>query len=187
MRTQSRSLRQIISDTLWRRSGFARDERGATAVEFALLALPFFALLGAILETAIVFLASQILDSAVNDSSRLIRTGQAHQNDYTEETYRGAICDSLYGMFDCDQLKIKVTEISDFTTAATTADIVDEDTGDWELVESYDHGDGSSIVLVEAYYKWPTYLDFFGFNLASTADNTRLLAGVRVFRNEPFS
>lgn len=45
--------------------GLARDERGATLVEFGLLAPFFFAIVGAIFETSVVFLSGQILDSAV--------------------------------------------------------------------------------------------------------------------------
>ena len=60
-----------------RRRGFARDDSGVTAIEFGLLALPFFSILGAILETSLVFLSGQVLESAVQDTSRLIRTGQA--------------------------------------------------------------------------------------------------------------
>ena len=56
--------------------GFRRDERGTTAIEFGILGMPFFALLAAILETSYVFLAGQILDTAVQDSARFIRTGQ---------------------------------------------------------------------------------------------------------------
>ena len=56
----------------WR--GFAHDESGVTAIEFGLLAVPFFSILGAILETSLVFLSGQVLESAVQDASRLIRT-----------------------------------------------------------------------------------------------------------------
>ena len=40
-------------------ASFARRQEGAAAVEFAFVALPFFALLFAILETALVFFAGQ--------------------------------------------------------------------------------------------------------------------------------
>ncbi len=36
---------------------YRRDSKGATAIEFAFVALPFFALLFAIIETALVFFA----------------------------------------------------------------------------------------------------------------------------------
>lgn len=167
------------------RKRFVKDQKGVTAVEFGLLALPFFAIIGAILETSLVFLASQILDSAVNDSARLIRTGQAQTANYTVAEYRTAICDGLYGMFDCDEVKIRVSEVANFG-AATLGNVVDINDGTWTIVENYDDGAGTSVILVEAYYKWPTALDLLNFNLSNLADGTRMLSAVRVFRNEPF-
>lgn len=166
-------------------SRFSKDETGVTAIEFGLLALPFFAIIGAIMETALVFLASQVLDSAVNDSSRLIRTGQAHVANYDSVAYRAAICDGLYGLFDCANLKIKVSPVANFSGANIGA-TTDPITGAWTVTENYNHGIGADIILVEAYYKWPIALNLFDFNLANLPDNTRMLSSVRVFRNEPF-
>ena len=45
---------------------------------------------------------------------------------------------------------------------------------------------GGDVVLVQAYYKWPTIVRLPGFNLQDQVDGTRLLGAVRVFRNEPF-
>lgn len=175
---------------------FARDESAATAVEFGILALPFFTIVFAILETAMVFLAGQILDGAVNDSSRLIRTGLATTaSGYTADDYRAAICTKLYGLFDCAdhaKLRIKVTEIGSgtFASADPTAPINPNcsTTGQCELTitETYEPGVGSSVVLVEAYYKWPTIVNLPMFDLATMSDGTRLLSAIRVFRNEPF-
>lgn len=180
----------------WPGRPFARDESAATAVEFGILALPFFTIVFAILETAMVFLAGQVLDSAVNDSSRLIRTGLATTaSGYTADDYRSAICAKLFGLFDCadhGKLRIKVTEIDSgtFASANPTAPINPNcsTTGECELTitETYEPGVGSSVVLVEAYYKWPTIVNLPTFDLATMADGTRLLSAVRVFRNEPF-
>ena len=164
---------------------FLANESGVTAIEFAMLGLPFFAIIGAILETALIFFASQVLDSALNDSARLIRTGQAQAQNYNVNTFRTAVCSELYGLFDCKKLKIRVSTINTFSSA-TLKRVVDPKTGDWKLVQSYDDGAASSIIMVEAYYKWPTMLDFFSFNLANLPGNERLLSSVRVFRNEPF-
>jgi Flp pilus assembly protein TadG len=177
---------------------FAREERGATAVEFGLLAAPFFALIYAILETAVVFLAGQILDSAVQDASRKLRTGEAQTATWNADRFREEICSRLYGMFDCsvgsDRLKIRVSVVASFGTATVlpaigadcTASGKPEDC-EWTIVEDYSPGMGSEIVLVQAYYKWPTLVNIGGFNLATQADNSRLLSAVRVFLNEPFS
>jgi Flp pilus assembly protein TadG len=177
---------------------FAREERGATAAEFGLLALPFFALIYAILETSIVFLAGQILDSAVQDASRRLRTGEAQTNTWNADRFREEVCKGLYGMFDCsagsNRLRIRVSVVGSFGTA-TVLPAVGPDCAtsgkpedcEWTIVEDYSPGTGSEIVLVQAHYKWPTLVNIGGFNLATQADNSRLLSAVRVFLNEPFS
>lgn len=162
----------------------ARDESGATMIEFGILAVPFFAIIGATLETALVFLATQVLDGAINDASRMIRTGQAQQAEFSIDSFREVLCDRTFGMFDCNQIKIKVHTVDVFATATYSAPI-DED-GNWTLIEDYNDGEASSIVFAEVYYKWPTMLDLFGFDLSDQPDGSRLLGASRVFKNEPF-
>ena len=171
-----------------RRGRFARDENGTTIIEFALLGLPFFAIVGAILETSVVLLASQVLDSAVTDSSRLIRTRQAQTAGYTADQFKAVICERMYGLFgNCSGLRVKVSEISDFASATVPPPVETDCTTvcAWTINEEYRPGGPNSIILVQAYYKWPIILGFSGFGLADQPDHTRLLATVRVFRNEP--
>lgn len=165
-----------------------RDERGVTAIEFGVLAIPFFTIMVAIIETSLVFLSSQILDSAVNDTSRLIRTGEAQTAGVTATEFRELVCDRLYGLFDCSKLKIKVGKIDNFTAATTAPPLstVPGSEGQWTVTEGYGAGAGSDIVLVEVYYKWPVLINFGGFSLDDVGDGSRLLAAVRVFKNEPF-
>lgn len=167
----------------------ARDESGVTAIEFGLLALPFFSIIAAILETSIIFLASQLLDSAVQDSSRLVLTGQVQSAGYSAAQYKTAVCNNLYGLFDCTKLKVRVHTLDSFSSATITSPVVTSGTtaGQWNITEDYDTGGAGSVVMVEAYYKWPIILAFGGFSLQNMPDGTRLLGSVRVFRNEPFS
>jgi Flp pilus assembly protein TadG len=162
---------------------FRRSERGATAVEFALVAPVFFAIIGASMETALVFFAGQALDNSVQETSRLIRTGQAQAMTFTD--YKEALCSRLYGMFDCDELRVSVREINTFSAFAASAPI-DEATGDWTIQERYETGNSTSIVMVEAYYKWPTIIAIPELMTGVTSDGKRLLGAARVFRNEPF-
>src|SRR5437763_5625471 len=78
-----------------------REQSGAAAVEFALVAAPFLALLFAIIETAIVFFAGQALETAVADSSRLIMTGQAQSQNFDAAAFKNAVCAKIFGLFDC--------------------------------------------------------------------------------------
>lgn len=178
---------------------FRRDDRGVTVVEFGILALPFFTIIAAILETSLVFFASQILDSAVQDAGRLIRTGQMQSGpaaNNTLEGFRTKICDGLYNIMTCADVKVKVSVVANFESATVSYPIQRGaqcttasggiTTCAWTLVESYNAGGGGDVVLVQAYYKWPTLVRLPGFNLQNQVDGTRLLGAVRVFRNEPF-
>lgn len=175
---------------------FGRDERAVTLIEFGLLALPFFTIIGAILETAMVFLAGQILDSAVQDSARLLRTGQAQTAEYDGADFRAAICSGLYNLFDCSagdnsKLRINVAVVNDFDSASigyplATGGACTADACDWTLPDDYDGGAGGEVVMVQAFYKWPTFVNLPGLSFANLPDGTRLLGASRVFRNEPF-
>jgi len=166
---------------------FARDEQGATAIELAILAIPFFALIGAIIETALMFLAAQVLDAAVQDASRLVRTGQAQAQSYDITAFRTAVCNELFGLFSCANLQIKVNTVTNFASATTPASPLNPtDPTQWTLTPGFDPGVGNSVVMVQVYYKWPVTLRLGGLNLATSSDGTRLMSSVRVFANEPF-
>jgi Flp pilus assembly protein TadG len=178
---------------------FGRDERGVTVIEFAILALPFFTIIAAIMETALIFLAGQIFDSAVQDASRMIRTGRALTFDSAD--FREQVCSGLYGMFDCtsgpnERLRINVETIGNFGASTplpspvVTGDLCTALSCDWVMTDDYDGGTSGSIppdvVLVRAYYKWPTIVNLPGFNFRTLPDGSRLLGSARVFMNEPF-
>ena len=193
MRKRINRLFRLLVPRKGRGGAFARNERGAVLIEFAILALPFFTLIYAILETSIVFLTGQILDGAVNDASRMVRTGQAQTAGWDIDDFREEMCGRLYGLFDCSQLRIKVSVVSTFQSAAIEEPVGEdclpdgsEDDCEWLIDEAYAAGVGSEVVLVQTYYKWPTIVNMPGFNLANMAGGKRMLSAVRVFKNEPF-
>ena len=53
---------------------FRSDRSGATAVEFAMVSVPFLGLLFAIFETAFVFLVGEGLDAATTAAAMMMRT-----------------------------------------------------------------------------------------------------------------
>lgn len=164
-----------------------RDERGSVAIEFAIIAPIFIALTFATLEVGVTFFANQYLESAVNDSARLIRTGQAQKRSYSADQFKTEICDRLVVFFSNCKTKLKL----DVRTSATfgSADInkpVDSN-GNFNGRQIFNPGSGTQLVIVRAYYEWPLYATGFGLDLADVpGTNTRLLASVAAFRNEPF-
>lgn len=179
----ARRGRRIGPGALLRR--FVRKDDGATAVEFALVALPFFALLFAILETAVVFFASQILETGVYNASRLIRTGQAQNAGFDETQFRDSICANIYGVIDCqNDLKLDVRTFDNFDAADLSMPI--DDDGNLTFTPSFDPGQRNDIVVVRAFVEWPTIVPGFGNDLSNMANGNRLLAATAAFRNEPF-
>lgn len=166
------------------------DESGVTAVEFGVLALPFFAIIGAIMQTSVIFLASQVLESAVNDAGRTIRTGRAQSASMTIEQFRTDVCNRLYGLFpDCAGLHIRVNVVNNFQSISVTPPLAMPCSApcEWNAVESWVPGPGRAVVMVQVYYRYPVLVQLGPLGLANMADGRRLIGAATVFQNEPFS
>ena len=164
---------------------FVRQQDGAAAVEFALVAAPFLALTFAILETAMVFFAGQTLEAAVTDSSRLIMTGQAQTANFSQAQFKTAVCARIYGLFDCaNGLYVNVQTYSNFSDAANQASPITN--RQFNTTMNYNPGDVGNIVVVSLYYQWPIYVSMLGNNLANLNGGNRLLSATSVFRVEPY-
>ena len=168
----------------WAKCNFRRDRSGATAIEFGLVALPFTALMFAVLETAIVLFANHALDTATGDAARLIRTGQAQQQGFSADAFRQKICDSASILFDCDSIKVDVQRYPTFGTVDLSTPL--DENGNFVDNARYLPGNGGDVVVVRAFYEWPVVVKLMGHDLTNTPSGRRLLAATAAFRNEPF-
>src|SRR5450631_3393881 len=97
---------------------FARHQDGTAAIEFALVAVLFLALLFAILETALVFFAGQTLETAASDSARMIMTGQGAN--WSVSNFQSQLCGTtqnptpITALFNCQNIAISVQTYSTF-------------------------------------------------------------------------
>ncbi|MEM1284387.1 MAG: TadE/TadG family type IV pilus assembly protein [Pseudomonadota bacterium] len=165
---------------------FWRQPSGATAVEFGLIAVPFFFLMMAIIETALIFLASQLLETGVSQAGRSIRTGQVQSQGIGEAEFRDMICGEVGVLFDCGpRLAIDVQRVETFD-AAELALPVDVASGTYTGAFGFDPGTGGQTVVVRAFYLWPVLFNFFGLDAADVGGRQRILAATTAFRNEPF-
>lgn len=163
---------------------FVRREDGAVAIEFSLVAMPFFALVFAILETSVIFFAGQVLETAVGDSSRLILTGQAQKTGMDLGAFRTAICNKTFGLFDCTNgIKIDVRTAASFAAADMSKPL--DQSGNISTNLTYDPGVQGDIVVVRVMYQWPVWVQM-GLNLTDMPGGTRLLMSTIAFRNEPY-
>jgi Flp pilus assembly protein TadG len=164
---------------------FRRNRRGSAAVEFALVAPIFFGLLFAILELAMVFFASQVLETVTQDSARVIMTGQAQNASFTQAQFKNLVCSKVVAMFDCvNGISIDVQSYSAFASVNITDPI---DAGkNFVPPNNYLPGGPGDVVVVRLFYQWPLFVTGFGFNLANVGTNKRLLTATAAFQNEPY-
>ncbi len=164
---------------------FVRKDDGAAAIEFALVATPFIAIIFAIFETAIVFFAGQVLEVAMADSARLIMTGQAQKAGFDQAKFKEEVCKRVYGLFDCTGgIKVDVRTYTSFSSANMSKPI--DANGNLTFTPAYQPGKAGDIVVVRMMYEWPVFASLLGFNLADLGSGKRLLMATAAFRNEPY-
>jgi Flp pilus assembly protein TadG len=164
---------------------FRRNRRGSAAVEFALVAPVFFALLFAIIETAIVFFAGQVLETVTQDSARMIMTGQAQTGGYSQSNFKTYVCGKITVLFDCTNgISIDVQSYSAFSSVSISNPI---DAGkNFVPPNNYSPGGPGDIVVVRLFYQWPLIVTGLGYNISDLTGSKRLLTATAAFRNEPY-
>ena len=164
---------------------FIKQQDGAAAVEFALVATPFLALTFAIIESAMVFFAGQSLESATAAAARLILTGQAQTGGYSASDFKTQVCNRVASLFDCSGgVYVDVKTYTDFSSVNTASPVSNGKLDTSNM--TFTPGGPGCIVKVAIYYQWPIYVSLLGNNLANLDGNKKLLVATSVFRNEPY-
>jgi Flp pilus assembly protein TadG len=171
-----------------------RETGGAAAVEFAIIAPVFFMMLWSIFETGLVFFASQTLTHGLQTTARSIRTGQAQSAQMSQSQFRTAVCNQVRFILSCDadKLYLDVRAFSTFGGVAFQPPLDANKKFDnvnmnhFEMGQSGNIANGSSIVLVRGFYVWPLFTPVFSQYFANMAGNNRLLSASVAFKNEPY-
>jgi Flp pilus assembly protein TadG len=163
---------------------FRRSRRGSAAVQFALVAPVFFALLFAIIETAIVFFASQVLETITQNSARMILTGQAQTAAYSQSQFKTYVCTQIPALFNCNNVYVDVESYNSFNAIAINSQI--DGSGNFVNNMQYNPGGPGDIVVVRLFYQWPIFVTTLGYNISNMSGNMRLLVATAAFQNEPY-
>ena len=177
-----------------------RDDsiKGSAAREFAMIAPVFFLLLMGTIEAGIMFFAQSALQNAVNDTARLVRTGQTgcfskdsngNCQPITQAQFRSQICSEASAILsDCagSSLQFDVNAYTGGFGGASNSSPLDG-SGNLPTLSNFNTGSACEVVLVRAFYKWPVFTPMLDFFLANMAGNYHLLATAAAFRNEPYS
>lgn len=197
----TRSADPIRRPLRWRglRRGLARDRSGATAIEFAVLALPFVLTLLAVLEYGYVYLVQVSLEDATAVASRQIRTGQAQtktttttaggvsvtsSTPLTQGQFKTLVCDNMKWVSGCYSTLLVESEVqSSWAGQTSTSPTVG---GVVKPTLPFDMGQPGSIVLIHSFYPWKMITPALWTGAAKLNGNSVLLGSAAVICNEPY-
>ena len=168
-------------------ASFAEGRRGAAAVEFALVSIPFFALIFGIIEVGLIYFIAVALENATDGAAREIRTGQLQtQGGATAASFKTLICNQLgwLGSNCTSNLSVQVQTFSTFSTVTQTSPIVNGAINQNNLLFSL--GGPGDIVLVQAFYQWTVLAPALDNLSTPLSGGKTLLTSTAVFRNEPY-
>lgn len=176
---------------------FRRHQGGATAIEFGLVAVPFFTLVFAIVEIVLLFWTSQELEVALTQTSRQLLTGQAKSRysstNAAENTqkFKQDICNNATLLVaDCmSKLTVDVRSYASFAQAQTgTAGSNPVQGGALNTTGfGYTQPQGGQIVVVRAVLMYPVLFGSWSSALVSiTGTDNYALVSSTAFRTEPF-
>ncbi|WP_245422681.1 TadE/TadG family type IV pilus assembly protein [Rhizobium sp. AG855] len=190
---------------LWKRLARSRD--GAAAIEFAILSVPYFLIIFAIIETFLAFSAEQLVTNAVNKLGRDIRTGHItyglnRSTDKTKEEFRQLFCDEISILITCSatevataaKLYIDARTFSSF--AAIPKTIPRMSNADYSDINpasfAFTPGGPDSINMLRAYYRWQVITDLIRPYITTIrpADGSMpsdfLIVATTAFKNEKY-
>lgn len=135
---------------------FRRSEQGASAVEFALVSVPFLAFLLFAIQAVIIYFADAALETYTDDVARGLLTGATQQLGLTAPLFKTKLCASLPNLFSCSRLWVDVAAYSDFTNLATASPSLSLDgSGNVQTAWGYAPGAKGSVVVIRMAYMWP--------------------------------
>jgi Flp pilus assembly protein TadG len=182
----ARSRRVVLRLPRFISRRLSRDDGGSAAIEFAFIAPVFFFLMFVIAETALVFIAEQVLNNAVFETARLIRTGQAQDAKMTDATFKTEICNRVSVFINCQSSNfyLDVKSYATFGAMNITNPLKPDDT--FNTPAAFQFGTPNQIVVVRAYYQWPTNEIFGSLSLKNLSNGRRLIGSFAAFCNEPY-
>lgn len=160
--------------------GFVRDKSGAAALEFALVALPFLAMVICIIEVGVDFFFFSQIDYAAHKAAQEIRSGSVQMQKLTADQFKtNVLCPKLSG-FTCSSVRVNVVVIKQHNEWwAWSATTINPANAKWCP------GGAADLVLVQIAYPVPLATMIWA-GTKSTANGVRYYLSAAALRNDPF-
>lgn len=169
---------------------FTSHRGGTSAVEFALLAVPFLMLLGVVAESGLVALEQQTLDLALDRGARQLRTGAFQDGaDGSDpgQRFRKIVCNGPVVLFPCTGLRLDVSRSASFSTSQP-AEPFDRATKTWTFGfgTRFECPLGSDTVTIRVAVPVTRLFQFLDFTGRIMSDRSQMLIATEVFQVEDY-
>jgi Flp pilus assembly protein TadG len=171
---------------------FKTQEDGATAIEFAMVAGPFFLIVFMLIGFAMFFFVMNSLDKGMDQTSRKIRTGEAQKANMTVNDFKQQVCSAAGDWIKCNKVQVFVQKYPDWTSVTpknclnADGSIVTNTASGSDLIATYS-GTSSEIVIVTTCYKWEFAQQIPYVNMGNMTDHSMMMQSSTAFRTEPYS
>ena len=167
-----------------------RDEHGTAAIEFAIVSVPFFMMIFALIGISAYFFVFTSLDRGMDKMSRQVRTGEAAG--MTVSSFKQGVCDNAGGWIECPKVQVFVQSNADWSTVTpqsclnSAGQVVTNTANGTDLITKYSGG-ASDVVVVTTCYKWalPAQIPFFRFG--NMSDGSMMMQSTTALRSEPYA
>lgn len=185
-----------------------KSSEGATAIEFAILAIPFMMIVFATFETFIAFTGEQLVSNAVDNMARRVRTGQITFNlgrttDMTRTQFRQEFCKQISVMITCsntepaspDKLWIDLEQVTNFSDIPAAIPLKATNGGKNKDLDTskmnFAPGGAGKINMFRAYYRWPITTDLVrpyisNIQQEGSSKGQFLIVATSAFQNENY-
>ena len=172
-------------------NGFFTCKSGIAAVEFALVAPIFFALIFSLFETGWLMTRTALIDNAVAEVGRTIYTGAAVSDaTISQASLKQQICDRTFVISDClNNLTLEVTTITSLASIPQTGEVCrDSNDAIPKPAATYNPGLSSQISFVRVCISTKIFTPLLGVGMAlpKNSHGRFEIVSTLAFVNEPF-
>lgn len=185
-------LRQKISSARLKRicRRYAGEQDGAAAIEFAIVAPVFLALMFSIFEVGWFYFVNSAVDGAASSAARVMRTGQA-DGVSSGEFFHLITCPRVSFLGDCSsRMTVEVKKYDDFAALAADSDapFVCRD-ADQNAIDNiaYDTSEELAIFRIRVCFLYDTLNPAIGMNLSQNSQGQRKVTATYILRAEPYA
>lgn len=162
--------------------------RGAAVVEFAMVLVPFFGVLFAVLTTSLAYFAQQGLESVAAASGRSLLIGDTQTARLSKDQFKARVCARLPSYMRCSNLLVSVDQSEGFASvAAARSTISFGSDGTPADTMPYNLGAPQDIVTLRLYYVWQLPSVNLGYDIGNLPGGRRLLVATSVAKTEQYS